>query len=1152
MMVVNGASSLQEVWCQNVTVNPNSNYIFQAFATSVNPASPAILQFAINGVLMDSPFSLSGTVCEWEEFYTIWSSGSNTSIEICITNQNTAAGGNDFAIDDIFFSEFCEDEEEITIFYQEFEAEISPATTLTCSQPSSTLTAYTIPYITSCDYQWDTQNGSITSPSNTQTIVVSTGGTYEVTVTDPAGCTRTASVEIEEDTESPDISLIGDPQISCTSPSTTLYGASSSGNGLFTWTLPDGTSRQGESIDADQPGTYIVSTSGQNGCTGIASVNVEFETPEYLYRQQNDGPLTCANKETWVWVDVQSLHDSIQWQGPGIQAYSVHKDSVRVNVPGYYVFTIFLGQNCQQKDSIRVNEIPANIDYILSPPTTITCREPNAFVLLTPLSPVSVTQWYQNGSLFATGDTLITSAPGMYQVEIFDIEGCKKTDTVVISGDLAAPAFSVITDSIGCATMTGGFSVTGPPTNNYHWEAPDGTIIVSSMPRFTEQGEYILTVTGENGCEEKKIYPLPSTVNYPKIDVTSDTITCSRTVGTILIQQSGNALISWIGPNNQTGISTTIQSSIPGIYEIIAVSSNGCISRKEAFMSIDTLKPFLELSPSYTLNCISSTAIADVQASDFHTLQWQNPDGSVNSASLSPSLSIPGQYTLTLQNKNGCAVTKSCLVIHDTDPPVFSAGAADLTCLMPESKLVLSGSAGLQYLDPTGNEITDTYWIRQQGIYPIKAVGPNGCDSTIQVKVNAFLEAPSVYLDTLVINCQNPSGIVRDILFDPSNNYFWTTGSGIFNSDSFLVTKGINIIMTAVNPYGCRKSVPVPVREDFSAPKAMIDGPEVIPCQESSITLRASDVKEGLVYTWKNDAGIQSQLANVEVTEEGDYSLIVFNPQNGCTSATAINITKMTGPVFELPTITQPRCYGDQGVLTLAPAVGGQAPFVWTLDKKNVNQGSTLNVTPGTHSLQVTDANRCTFEATIVIESPTDFSVYAGRDTIIAYSDRLTITGSTTLSESAIRSIEWQPAEIFSCPTCLNPDISPDSDVKCSLEVTDDKGCVHQDEVFVRVRFDKGVIAPNIFTPGKNGGNQRFTLYPVKSTIEKIDQLRIYDRWGNLLFVAENMEAGNPELGWDGTLNGRRLSQGVYTWVAMVSYKNQTSEWVKGDITILD
>ncbi|HOL99135.1 MAG TPA: hypothetical protein PLE86_11705, partial [Bacteroidales bacterium] len=115
-MIVNGnRTANQPVWCQDIHVIPNTDYIFATWITSVHPANPAVLQFSINGVLLGSPFSATSTVCQWNEFYEVWNSGSNTSITICIVNQNTIANGNDFAIDDIYFAPLCSSTDIVTV-----------------------------------------------------------------------------------------------------------------------------------------------------------------------------------------------------------------------------------------------------------------------------------------------------------------------------------------------------------------------------------------------------------------------------------------------------------------------------------------------------------------------------------------------------------------------------------------------------------------------------------------------------------------------------------------------------------------------------------------------------------------------------------------------------------------------------------------------------------------------------------------------------------------------------------------------------------------------------------------------------------------------------------------------------------------------------
>lgn len=116
MMIVNGAGTPNtNVWCETINVVPNTNYAFSTWVNSVVAGSPAILQFEINGVLLNAPFAAPATACTWQQFYALWNSGSNTTANICIINQNTTGGGNDFALDDISFIGLCNVSDTVTI-----------------------------------------------------------------------------------------------------------------------------------------------------------------------------------------------------------------------------------------------------------------------------------------------------------------------------------------------------------------------------------------------------------------------------------------------------------------------------------------------------------------------------------------------------------------------------------------------------------------------------------------------------------------------------------------------------------------------------------------------------------------------------------------------------------------------------------------------------------------------------------------------------------------------------------------------------------------------------------------------------------------------------------------------------------------------------
>jgi gliding motility-associated-like protein len=126
MFVANGSSAPNSnAWCQSITVDPNSDYIFSAWAinadgVSTQPSQMAELRFSINGTAIGATFLPSVTVCNWTEFQATWNSGSATSITLCIENTNFTPGGGgaDFALDDIFFGEMCIASDTINILSQ--------------------------------------------------------------------------------------------------------------------------------------------------------------------------------------------------------------------------------------------------------------------------------------------------------------------------------------------------------------------------------------------------------------------------------------------------------------------------------------------------------------------------------------------------------------------------------------------------------------------------------------------------------------------------------------------------------------------------------------------------------------------------------------------------------------------------------------------------------------------------------------------------------------------------------------------------------------------------------------------------------------------------------------------------------------------------
>lgn len=112
MMIVNGSTDAGvQIWGDTVNgLTAGQQYYFSAWMTSVYPQTgqppiaPAVLAFSIDGTQLNGDITLSDPVGTWRQFYVPWTA-TGTSATISIVNKNTTAGGNDFALDDIYLDQ---------------------------------------------------------------------------------------------------------------------------------------------------------------------------------------------------------------------------------------------------------------------------------------------------------------------------------------------------------------------------------------------------------------------------------------------------------------------------------------------------------------------------------------------------------------------------------------------------------------------------------------------------------------------------------------------------------------------------------------------------------------------------------------------------------------------------------------------------------------------------------------------------------------------------------------------------------------------------------------------------------------------------------------------------------------------------------------
>lgn len=429
MMVVNGASTPTNVWCQTVNVTPNTDYYFGTWVSSaLDDANVAQLQFSINNTTIGAVFSPPSTGCTWTQFYQVWNSGANTTAQICILNQNTNISGNDFMIDDITFATICYAQDTINVT-----SVPKPVITVTpndsiCAGELSSIIASS----TSTDLVYNWTPGNISSPELNVSPATSTF--YSVTATDTNGCISNLVSRLVHVKPSPSVTIVEAENPVCSGNPVFLTANSSSSNLTYNWTPVSATTQQ----ISDTPTSstqYTVQVTNQQGCSGSDTIQIVIIPPLALTFAGNT--TICLGDSTQLTVSGNIPQMQFEWEG----TVNGNQYTVAPTETGY-IYATGSFQNCPQvTDSIQI--IVNGIPTFVTPQDVQICKGESfqSTVVATPSS--STVYWPSFGGM--TGPTQsITATDDQYITVYVENQGCiSAADSffvdVLLSCDIVVP-----------------------------------------------------------------------------------------------------------------------------------------------------------------------------------------------------------------------------------------------------------------------------------------------------------------------------------------------------------------------------------------------------------------------------------------------------------------------------------------------------------------------------------------------------------------------------------------------------------------------------------------------------------------------------------------------------------------------------------------
>jgi hypothetical protein len=744
---------------------------------------------------------------------------------------------------------------------------------------------------------------------------------------------------------------------------------------------------------------------------------------------------------------------------------------------------------------------------------------------------------------------------GTYTLTATDANGCSFTAQFDL-GEPAALTVSATTTPILCAGKTGGLQASaqgGTGTYTYIWENGSTNAQRSDLA----SGNYSVTATDAHGCSAVQHFDLnePPTLSQ---SATVDSISCNSLGNITLFPQGGTQPYTYIWSDGSAGISNSGLSA--GAFTVTTTDVNGC-SITQSFVLNSGNAPALTDTLLTPVRCFGESNGAIQLSIDYgmppYQAGWSNAGTGLTLSGLSA-----GTYTVTVTDANNCTLTAHFAL---EQPALVQAGILAVqadTCGRHTGAIDLSiggGVAPYQFLWSGGQQSEDLIQVAA-GTWSLTLTDARGCSAQQTTIVPAVEINPVFDLSGGSITCAVPAVAIAVTPAPGDWTIRWQTPTGgILNGADQTVSAPGDYSVTVTNAAGCSAVQNLNVPANNSIPQALAAEDQIlIPCGQQSALLDGSASAGGpeIETRWfrleNGQWGWDTLARVVTVYQPGLYLLQVKDKNTGCTGLDSVQVIQAAGIDTVFWMADSVSCFGRQdGSIRVNQVAGGTPPFRYSIDNQAFSTDPIFNNLPaGVYPLQVQDAAGCSWQTGITIIEPDSFTVtLTASDTTLNLGQSLRLRATILPPGSPVTDIEWLPADLFGASQELQQRFKPSETAWYEIRVSDAQGCTASANILVRIA-QTGVYLPNAIRPEGQAGNTVFTVY-AGADVRQVHLLRLYNRWGELLFERRDFLPNDESLGWDGIYRGQAVEAGVYVYHLVVELANGEELKLTGDVTVL-
>ena len=699
--------------------------------------------------------------------------------------------------------------------------------------------------------------------------------------------------------------------VTCTATAQ-LSATASSPVSAWSWTGPNGFTSSVQNPVVSAGGQYVVTATLASGCSASSTITVaENKTAPDI--TATGGTLACSSG---ISLNVNSSVSGATYSWTGPNGFTSTSKNPTVSNTGTYTATVTNPANgCTASQAVTVTAGGTtatfwNEDFTLANGTT---SDAGTTAWSVSINPSTTLFSVLNNEIRISNST--TTGEGVWSSAVMNITG--KTNITISAG--------VRSSIINNAEMNN--SGEYADYIRFYYKLNNGAEVLFAEKLGTINNHNTantpISVSGLNGTSLQIVVRARATGNdefyyFDNVQATGTTLPSVNAVATATntlscinnsVPLTGSSTTSgvsysWTGPNNFTSTQQNPVVTAPGNYTL-TVALGSCTANAIATVIQDTTHPVITATASplqLTCTATPSTLTANSTTPGVN-YSWRNSAGIIIASTASTSVTMPGNYTLTVTNPvNGCSSGSLIIVTQDTVAPtgITASHTGIITCLNPGISIAATvSSTGMNYSWTGPNGFTASTLnasITKGGTYIFTATNPtNGCTATASTVVEENTTPPGQISinNSGTINCLTSSVTISGSSSSSGVNYRWTSPNG-FSSSSATATvmHGGLYTLTATNPAnGCTSSKSTTVNENTTPPSITISNNSPISCANPVVTLSVVTNATNAGYLWLGD-NLISDAPVVTTSTAGLYILTVTDQISGCSNQELVEVTE--------------------------------------------------------------------------------------------------------------------------------------------------------------------------------------------------------------------------------------------------------------------